>query len=879
MHTKSQFAVLRIIMLLLMLVAFCASIFFCLYGSRFYSETQNISATQGTQDGAVLSSLEQSSSQNSTSQSSNQSTQTTPASTSSGSSNNFASADTPGDISSASTGDDVAEGKGTTIRFYVYVGSGKVSEIKVGVHYREEYLLGGVVNTWYTADVTKNSSWDTALTWYKTDQDFIGDLYFYYISPADGYYLNHIRYGKNADVNSSDNHDYTGTISADTNNQSTVNINTDDAANIYLWIYTSPITYTIQFNPNGGSGSMSDMVISGPASQNLPYGTFTKTNYSFCGWGTSANGSRKYTDAESYTPSSLDTTDDKSNSTKTFTLYAMWANVVTLNYNGGADSDGNQSYTFYPFGTSFYTDSRCTNLINPTIVNNDEQEYRGYYQFPKPTHAGYNTFAGFYLNDDTQYINSDGQMPFCISLNHGDNISLPDFDGTTVLYARYSAPKTFTLIINANGGSFDGTTVSATNNTVINNNDGTYGIVYGENVEVTVNYSFSRTGYLLDGNTPVILSPSVGDISTSGNSISFTLPTNNLTLTAQWTPITYYVKFDGNGGTVAGSSVYTATLTYDAEFTFPTNVVRNNYYFAGWNENQTNANNYIVAYAKNYTKSANTNWSTTQGATAKTFYAVWYPLYNIYASSNTIGSDNKLTGYTVSDTGGTFTVKLPSGSVSKDGTQVLSAETTFKNKTELSFYVPASSLTVTPSAISASHTFKGWSNNCDGNATYTSNYILSGPNDWYAVFSLNSFSVTTNVNNTEYGSIGASAYNGGSVNGSKFYYDSKVVITVTETANIGHFVKLEQGTEQVSATGSGPYTYTFKITSATSFTATFIPYWNNDVLDVSISKTYEYTRQPITPALNDITITNKKAGNRHEPFAVLSPAFHFQYLF
>ena len=48
MHTKSQFAVLRMIMLLLMLVAFCASIFFCLYGSRFYSETQNISATQGT---------------------------------------------------------------------------------------------------------------------------------------------------------------------------------------------------------------------------------------------------------------------------------------------------------------------------------------------------------------------------------------------------------------------------------------------------------------------------------------------------------------------------------------------------------------------------------------------------------------------------------------------------------------------------------------------------------------------------------------------------------------------------------------------------------------------------------------------------------------
>lgn len=862
MHTKSQFAVLRIILLLLMLVAFCASIFFCLCGSRFSSETQNISATQGTQDGAVLSSLEQSSSQNSTNKTSNQSTQTTPASTSSASSNNSASADTPGDISSASTGDDVAEGKGKTIRFYVYVASGNVAEIKVGVHYREEYLLGGAVNRWYTADVTKNSSWDTALTWYKTDQDFIGDLYFYYIRPANGYYFDHIRYGKDSNVNSSGNHDYTGSISADTSNQSTVNIDTDDEANIYLWIYTSPIKYTIQFNPNGGSGSMSNMVISGPASQNLSYGTFTKTNYSFCGWGTSANGTRKYKDGASFTPSSFDTTDDKSKSTKTITLYAMWANVVTLNYNGGADSDGNENYTFYHFVSSFYSDSRCTNLIKPTIVNNDEYEYRGYYQFPKPTHAGYNKFDGFYLNDDTQYINSDAQMLFCYSDGGGENIWLPDFDGSTVLYAKYSDPKTFTLTLDANGGSYAGTTVSATNTTLTNNNDGTYGIVYGENVEVTVNYSFSRTGYLLNGNTPVVLSPSVGDISTSGNSISFTLPTNNLTLTAQWTPITYKVQFDGNGGTVAGSSVYTATLTYDAVFTFPTNVVRNNYYFAGWNENQTNANNYIVAYENNYTKSANKNWSTTQDATAKTLYAVWYPLYNIYASSNTMGSDNKLTGYTVSNTGGTFTVKLPSGSISKDGTQVLSAETTFENQTQLSFYVPASSLTVTPSASSASHTFKGWSNNCDGNATYTTNNTLSGPNNWYAVFCLNSFSVTASVNNSNYGSIVASAYNNGSVNGSEFYYGSSVVITVTETANVGHFDNLKQGTTQVSTTGSGPYTNTFTITSATSFTATFIPYWNSNVLDVSISKTYEYTRQPITPALGDISIINTKDGNK-----------------
>ena len=57
--------------------------------------------------------------------------------------------------------------------------------------------------------------------------------------------------------------------------------------NLYVkWIGKE---YNVQFNANGGTGSMANQTIRYNQSANLNQNTFTRTGYSFAGWATSAN--------------------------------------------------------------------------------------------------------------------------------------------------------------------------------------------------------------------------------------------------------------------------------------------------------------------------------------------------------------------------------------------------------------------------------------------------------------------------------------------------------------------------------------------------------------------------------------------------------------
>ena len=81
------------------------------------------------------------------------------------------------------------------------------------------------------------------------------------------------------------------------------------------------VIYTITFNANGGSGTMSALSVKEGASQKLTANSFTRTGYIFTGWNTKADGSgTSYTNGQTITP------------TSNLTLYAQW---------GG----GNQTFT------------------------------------------------------------------------------------------------------------------------------------------------------------------------------------------------------------------------------------------------------------------------------------------------------------------------------------------------------------------------------------------------------------------------------------------------------------------------------------------------------------------------------------------------------
>lgn len=92
-----------------------------------------------------------------------------------------------------------------------------------------------------------------------------------------------------------------------------------------------------------------------------------------------------------------------------------------------------------------------------------------------------------------------------------------------------------------------------------------------------------------------------------------TVYTANTTLVAQWTPITYKVTFNGNGGNVKNTlkTTDTVTVAYDVEIT-PATFVRDYYKLTGWARNADGTE--AVTTLKNLT--------TTQGEEI-TLYAQW----------------------------------------------------------------------------------------------------------------------------------------------------------------------------------------------------------------------------------------------------------------
>lgn len=86
--------------------------------------------------------------------------------------------------------------------------------------------------------------------------------------------------------------------------------------NSTLYAQWSPITYTITFDSNGGTGSMNNMSCSYDTEYNLTANTFTRKNYKFLGWATSAGGDVVYTNEAIIK--------NLSNVTTIITLYAVW---------------------------------------------------------------------------------------------------------------------------------------------------------------------------------------------------------------------------------------------------------------------------------------------------------------------------------------------------------------------------------------------------------------------------------------------------------------------------------------------------------------------------------------------------------------------------
>ena len=93
-----------------------------------------------------------------------------------------------------------------------------------------------------------------------------------------------------------------------------------------------PDSYTLHFDPNGGTGMMIDQVVKMGKNTTIKSNEFTKADNSFGGWNTRADGT-----GTSY-PNSYSITSDLGNNGDVITLYAQW--IAPADYNVHFDPNG-----------------------------------------------------------------------------------------------------------------------------------------------------------------------------------------------------------------------------------------------------------------------------------------------------------------------------------------------------------------------------------------------------------------------------------------------------------------------------------------------------------------------------------------------------------
>lgn len=323
-----------------------------------------------------------------------------------------------------------------------------------------------------------------------------------------------------------------------------------------------PITYTIAFDGNGHtSGSTACMTCTYDVTSKLTANGFTKTGYHFVGWNTKADGSgTTYTNRQSVLNLS-------STNGATITLYAQWeTNAYSIGFDGNGHTGGSTSGMTMKFDES---KSLTTNGYTRT----------GY------TFKNWNTKAN---GTGTSYSNR--QTVSNLTTTNG---------GTVILYAQWT-PITYKIVFNGNSNTGGSTSYMA--------------MKYDIAANLTEN-GFVKTGYVFTGwNTKADGS---GTRYTNRQSVINLTATDGdvINLYAQWRPITYTIKFDGNGATKG--STKTMEMIYDqAKNLSPNGFTRTSYNFLGWN---TRADGSGTIYTDKQTVK---NLTTTDGATI-TLYAQW----------------------------------------------------------------------------------------------------------------------------------------------------------------------------------------------------------------------------------------------------------------
>lgn len=329
--------------------------------------------------------------------------------------------------------------------------------------------------------------------------------------------------------------------------------------------YIENNAYTIQFNANGGSGSVPTTIVKYGSDTSTVMGDIgsskpTRSGYEFRGWSASSSWSTSNkriayngisgatTTSSSWSYAAYCTNTGGSSSSRTLTLYAQWeptySHTLSYNANGG------------------------TNAPSSSTVTNTSSTYSMTVSNSTPTRAGY-TFAGWNTNSS-----GTGTNYFA-----GNSVSV-GANSTVTLYAKWN-PITYSITYNGNGNT-GGSTASQTK---------TYDVAI--NLQ---NNGFTKTGYHFTG----------WNTASNGTGTSYSAGANynsnaNLALYAKWAINSSTLKINPNGGTWNNSTTTQSfTQNYNTTKAIPV-PTRTGYTFTKWNRSGTNGSMTSLTGSSTYT--------------------------------------------------------------------------------------------------------------------------------------------------------------------------------------------------------------------------------------------------------------------------------------
>ena len=323
--------------------------------------------------------------------------------------------------------------------------------------------------------------------------------------------------------------------------------------------------YLIEYNANGGSGTMNSTLATTGSSVTIKSNGFTRDGYLFEGWTTNSNGTDDgygwtgWSGTWNYTNGKYGIANSK------LVLYARWKTIktYTISYNSNGGSGTMSSDTVSTGGAA-------------TIKNNTF------------TRSGY-TFAGWTTNSDGT-DDGYGWAEGWSGIWNYDNGQYGIANNALVLYARWN-PKSYTINYNANGGSgtMSSSTVSSGSSVTIKNN------------------AFTKKGYTFAGWTTNSNGTDDGYGWTAGKSYTWNydngqkgISNNTLKLYARWTANSYTISYNSNGGSGTMSS---STVSTGGSVTIKSNTfTRTGYKFVGWTTNSNGTDDgYGWTAGKSYT--------------------------------------------------------------------------------------------------------------------------------------------------------------------------------------------------------------------------------------------------------------------------------------